>query len=229
MKKIAMLALLTGMSTSVQAIEWKLSHYVGFDAQWRHMPFKKNFGDNVFPKDFPQGNAFFGLKFNDYFGVELGYLQSIERRKKVSISGPLLGVPLALDEVNVLKNKVQVNGLNAGLVGFYPMDECNQLIVGLGISRLHLRLTFSPIANELGVLDAGAQASARRNFIYNKYIVQAKIGIQRMVTEKIGLRALLSWENTKQFNVLAPKQQSARIRVSLKNSINFGLGLSWHF
>jgi len=230
MKKIIFLTLMGSMSAAVQSSEYTLGHYIGAEAKLRHIPFAKSFGHNIFRENFPEGNVFFGLKFNDNFGVEVGYSQTTLRRKNASISGPetILGLLLPAGRTEVFTTTAQMNALNMILMGFVPLNENWQLLGGVGIARTHLKLSYQPTANASGQLSPNVAQARIRDFSKNKYIMQAKIGAQYRLTNDISLRTLLGWENTGKFKLLSSKQPSA-LKTSLKDSFTLSMGLAWHF
>ncbi len=230
MKKLLLSALLSSMITTAQCDEHSINHYIGVDVKLRYMPFTKNFGSHVFRQNYPEGNFFFGLKFNDYIGIEVGYSSTTQHKKNGLIIGPstLLGLPLFAGETEIFTTSVQTNNVNASIMGFIPLSNNLQLLGGIGISRMHLKLSYQPIGNENGQLSPNEVQMRTRDFSKNKYIAQTKVGIQYMLTDNISIRALIGWENTQKFKLLSPKQPSA-LKTSLKNSSTYSVGLVWHF
>src|SRR5690348_3147210 len=75
------------MAASAVAFDWDkgLIPYVGLDAQYRSMEFKKDRGNNIAAKSYPQGNIFVGLRFCDYWGVEFGYQGTNNKKRDVTL------------------------------------------------------------------------------------------------------------------------------------------------
>jgi len=58
-----------------------ISPYVGVDGQLNRMPFKKGYGDNLFPKHYEQANLYAGIKLDGSFSLEAGYVSEAVRSK----------------------------------------------------------------------------------------------------------------------------------------------------
>ena len=230
MKKIVFFALLSSISATGHSGEYPIGHYIGVEAKLRHVPFEKNFGHNIFRENFPEGNVFFGLKFNDHLGLEIGYSQTTSRKMNTSIIGPetILGLSLPAGRAEIFTTTAQMNALSISLMGFIPLNDNFEVLCGMGMNRTHVKLSYQPTANANGQLSPNVAQARLRDFSKNKYIMQAKVGLQYWLTQNISLRTLVGWENTAKFKCLSSKQPSA-LRASLKDSFTVSLGLAWHF
>jgi len=206
--------------------------YVGADAQLRYMQFKKDYGQQDFKKDhYKQGNVFVGLKFNQYVGVEFGLFKSLVVKNVNSI--PLdfsLGLPVDPSQpaqLVIANNKVVLRGFNINIVGFWPLDDCNQLIGAVGVNQTRIQLVHQQIADGFGIFPPETMVAQRFTFSSRKSTVQVKAGFQRYLTEKLSFRAMIGWENTNRFKGLTPIEphQNSPIRAFLKYSYTFGLGI----
>lgn len=109
-----------------------ITPYIGMDAKWYHMPFKKGFGDNLTKSNYPQGNAFFGVKLNEFLGVEAGYAAAgTKTRNAILRDGstlfgqlvepdPITGAPTPAFGTTT---QTKLKGFNVNLVGFLPVSE----------------------------------------------------------------------------------------------------------
>ncbi len=188
--------------------------------------------NNLFKENYPQGNIYVGTKFNDCFGVELGYEATNQRDRTAStVSGdPYLGqvVPLGVNFTTETKSKIK--GFHANLVGFWPIWEeyCVSLIGSLGVANLKLDATH--VQTTLNGAPNPNIAQTFLKFSKEKWVPRAMIGAQYMIMDQLGLRATVNWENTSKFNKIAPKNNAVSIlRASTENSINLGLGLFFNF
>ena len=199
--------------------------YVGVDAKWNSMRFKKTAGDNLIQKNYPQGNLFGGVKFNDYFGLELGYESTTRRNKTATAAvgdnffGDIVDPP---EPVNYSKTKTKISGFHLNVVGFYPICEeyCLSLFGSLGLAQLKLKshLDFSVPTNPRVVgLDFSKQ----------KLVPRATLGIQHMLCENIGVRAMFGWERTSAFKNV--KAKNSTLFMSPKDSVSIGLGVFYNF
>ncbi len=212
-----------------QAMAYELTPYMGFNAQIRHFAFKKNYGEGVFESNIPQGEIIAGLKINPHFGLELGYLRSMERHKKSTIYYPeqLFGNTITDGYVRGTSS-TRIDGYSVNLLGFFPVRENIQLLGSVGIARLRIKLCYMPLAIQSATFGPDLVQEFTKDFLKSKYIPQVKMGVQYMLTQTVGLKALAGWEGTKRFNLLRNKQGSPA-RVSLKDSYTLGLGLAWYF
>lgn len=203
------------------------SLYVGADAQVRHIPFEKDFGGNVLPKDYPQGNFYIGLKGNDYIGMEVGYEMSKTRTHSIFLptNSILFGVKLPF---NVRQNVVvRFKGLHASLVGFFPVfEDCNlRLLASIGITNQKIRVEsiFTEINNGPPLGISGSRA------VQSSYVLRLMTGLQYMFTDYFGIRGNIRWENTAKLKNIAPIRLQSPCTVKAKDSIILGLGVVVQF
>lgn len=214
-------------SAATADIQWGVTPYVGADAEWRHLDFKSGFGDNTFRHDYPQGNLYAGLKFNCYFGIEAGY-EATERKTRTTtffpgtvVNGVLLSGPSSSFQ---FASTGQIKGYHASLLGFYPL--CNvyrlSLLGSVGFARLQARLISSRIAL------SGVPTNVASDFIQRKDVLRLGAGLQQMISEDWGVRAMLKWENTNKFKNIAPQQGGASI-LKLRDSFIYSFGAFFTF
>ncbi len=113
------------LSRTCYPVTLSLGPYVGIDFQMRDMGFKQGFGDNIFEKQYPQGNFFVGLMLNEYLGIELGYERTLRRTRSSSFAP---GDTILGNVVNVgsgeFVSRGELYGPNINLIGIYkPCQE----------------------------------------------------------------------------------------------------------
>lgn len=217
----------------MEALASELKPYLGLNAQMRDLGFKKGYGKENFESTMPQGEFIAGLKVNPYLGFELGYFSSIERYRNATTEYPTqnLGIPDFYENPGDYTRAIgssKINGGSLNVVGFVPLTANIQVLGSVGLARLRIKLRYLPVANELGLMSQAGTEATSRDFVHSKYIPQAKLGAQYLITQTVGLKALIGWEGTKRFNLLKNKQ-GRPARVSLKDSYTLGLGLAWYF
>ena len=218
--------ILLGLSLPVLA-DKNLVPYVGADAKWNQMKFKNIAGGNVIAKNYPQGNFFTGLKFNECVGLEFGFQNTTEKSRKATVipGDSLFGlkVPLGGAAVNV-NTKTKIDGFNANIVGFYPiMEEYSLSLFGsVGVARLRLKTnsTFNAV---------GATENFTRNFVKKALVPRATLGLQSMLNECIGVRAMLTWEKTSVFKTIYVTEKESSAFIRPKDSKSLGLGVFYNF
>ncbi len=225
-RKAILGAVLLGLSLPVLA-DQNLVPYVGADAKWNQMKFKNSAGGNVIAKNYPQGNLFAGLKFNEWVGVELGFENTAKKNRNVTLPGGanFFGVELPPGGSDFhVSTKTKIDGFNANVVGFYPiMEECSLSLFGsLGLARLKLKTRAS--------FTVGSDPEVTmRNFVKRTLVPRATVGIQKMLNECIGVRAMLTWEKTSAFKTIYVKETESATFIRPKDSASVGLGIFYNF
>lgn len=198
--------------------------YIGADAKWNQMKFKNNAGGNQLAKNYPQGNLFAGIKFNECVGFEAGY-ESTTQKTRSSVTpfeANFFGdTSPSIDPLNA-KSKTKISGFNANLVGFYPImeDRSVSLLGSIGLAQLKLR-------NRVTYTFGGDPEVFNLNFAKRKIVPRATLGIQSMLNECIGVRALLTWERTSAFKKVYAK--NSILNITPKDSQSIGLGVFYSF
>lgn len=202
--------------------------YMGVDAQIRHMPFKKNYGGNVLSQNYPQGNLYFGLKANNYIGMEIGYEFSRTRTRSIAVPprSVLFGIAQPFETRQNLI--VKFKSLHASLIGFFPccfFDENLNILAGVGIAHDQMKIQ--------GIVTSYANRTPPRkiglNLVSSKYVLRLMTGVQYMFNDYLGVRANLRFENTSVFNNISPLRAQSICMAKAQNSIIFGLGAVFQF
>ncbi len=246
------------MSTHVLGSEWwdcccGLDAYAGIDAQMRHMPFQKNFGGNILKRRYPEGNVFAGMKFNDYVGIEAGYEFSKKQHstKTHQVGEVVFGLPIPPPEPElssityVSRASSKVNGFNLNLIGFLPIlceEYHTQLIGSVGIATLKTRIRNALTTTSVELIETILNPSGvpfttvkPDNSLYKKRktLFRMTAGIQYMTNCFIGIRGLVTWENTAQLKTRGKEIETGQISVGdfakPKKSLVYGLGVFRHF
>lgn len=237
----------THILASEQACCCWLDAYAGIDAQLRHMPFQKHFGGNVLKHRYPQGNVFAGVKFNEYVGVEAGYEFSKKQRstKTHPVGDVVFGQPITPAEIspfsitNTSKSRAssKIRGFNLNLVGYLPIlciEYNTQLIGSIGLAALKSRsrntltrtevdqIFFDPITGDPIDGTETNITSTTTSFKKHKTVFKFSAGIQKMLTPCIGVRALVSRENSSKIKARGSRNTSI---AKLKHSSIYGVGV----
>lgn len=231
------------MATSAIAIadpsDWCYGPYIGIDVQLRHIGFGKNLGNNLFKKNYAQGNPFIGFRFNDYLGIEVGYEETI-KKSATTVNGPgsiELGDIVPESDFNFSTNTFRIRGPHASLVGYIPFCICDEkfdLIGSIGLISLRTKFTHQPTSGTVFgvpiVLTPEQMNNSRVDFKKRKTVLRATGGIQYHISCRAGFRAIVGWEQTNKFKNLEAKDKPFfNVKASLKNSVNYGLGIFWLF
>ncbi len=220
--------------------------YVGVDGQIRIINFKQDYGGNVLKNHYPQANVFGGIILSQNFGIEAGYefskqqyTISRDNQRKVVLGRPT-PVPHPWNTGIVYDNSYsssKINGLNLNLVGLFPIQKNIALIGSFGFSNLKLQVknTFRhTVITDTGFLELPITDVYSDDINYNKRKTLFRLtgGIKLRLNNCVGMRALLSWENTSKLAAKARDSITKRKVLGMakpKNSFQFGIGLFFTF
>lgn len=228
-KTLALLAapaVLLAASAVMAENHWGVTPYVGADAEWRHMNFQKGFGNNLFNHDYPQGNVYVGVQFNEYLAVEGGY-EATERKTRTNTlrtgdttAGILIDTPNSTVQYN---STGQVKGLHANLIGLLPICESYRLkLIGLvGFARLKGNFV------RTRTLVDGFSLPDSVNFKARKSVLRLGAGLQHMINCNWGVRGMVKWEESKKLKMIGI--ENALTSIKPKNSFIYSIGAFYTF
>lgn len=256
-KKLALLAapvIALAASSSANSSEWgdwsSVKPYVGVDAEWRHMNFKRGYGDNVFKRNTPQGNAYVGVRLSDYFAIEAGYQAAKKKSRSCAIKqGDLLlgfdptdtsmnlGAAGFPDTLNIV-GTTQIKGAHLNLLGILPVwgEYRIQLIGSVGYASLKAKQSLKVIDATGGGVPT-IQFNGYDAYSKRKNVLKLGAGLQHMLTDNWGIRAMFKWENTQRIQIpgtlfqgVDPNTMALQTAtVRLKNSTIYSLGTFFTF
>lgn len=225
-------------------------YILGVDAQVRHQNFKPDFGKNLFKKYLPQGNFYGGLKFNEWVGVEVGYTTETSRVNTVRLGQGERGLGYVVNATTAPGNDAEIHkymikfkgGAYVNLVGYSPsIFDCvpMQLFGSIGVASREVRIE-DTLLTGLGVILSSNEIEDERRFVKaKKGVLQIGGGLIQMLTNYVGVRAMVKWENTSKFKqlyltannpfVLVPANDIPAVIASLKDSTIYSIGLFVNF
>lgn len=204
-----------------------LKPYAGVDLGYKTQKLEKDYGGNIFKKNYPIGNVYVGTKLNEHFGVELGMERSTNKRSDVSLmNGDIgLGIPV-IDgtEPVVIKSKSHYSGWHLGLAANYPVMHNKKLSVigNAGVKRASVKLERDIVA-ATGIIPPDAPITAKLS--QTKTLMRLAGGMQYFFNEHIGARVLATWENSSKLNPTGLTSRGTLAEAKLKNSIGYYLGI----
>ncbi len=216
--------------------------YIGVDGQVRIINFKQDYGGNVLKNHYPQANIFGGIMFSQNFGFEAGYEFS-KQQYSVSRDNPrkvVLGriirpyIPHHMRMVyDYSYSSSKMNGININLVSLFPIQKNIALIGSIGLTNLKLLVknTFrQTIITDTGLLELPITDIYSDDVNYNKRktVLRFTGGIKLRLNDCVGMRMLLSWENTSKLEAKAIDAITKRKVLGMakpKNSFQYSIGL----
>lgn len=213
-------------SPSLHAKDLRFEPYIGVDIQARNTPFANGFGEKLFAKTSPQANLYFGIKINKVLAIELGRSMTAKKSRDAFFSNNSIYLGSLNQQDSIGTGIKNVREWNLNLLGFLPLFKLHSLhsidFVGLiGAGNVEVRLKELKTAQ-------GINQHEIINLRAKKTIFRVGGGFQNMITENLGLRALIVFENTAKFNNIAAHVPFDEI-AKLKNSIVYGVGLFVQF
>lgn len=196
--------------------------YVGAEYEWSHM---KGTGANrvnafqtagslgrFYPKSYSGANFFVGGRWCD-FGAEIGYTftgkksrtahfgqadvnntEILDAFEQVNDFSPTNFGNLALNDA--LKTTVKLNGWHVDFNGYLPICDCWELIGSVGYEWIKPKIRIVGTHASANVVAGQPSAAALNMHSSYKGLFRLGVGTQYMVTECIGLRAMVRWKNT---------------------------------
>jgi hypothetical protein len=202
--------------------------YLGVDAQLRHMKWSSTNGNNVFNRNYSQGNLYIGLKINDFLGGELGYETAFRRKENVTLNtgDVFLGQTVLAEDGPPLfiNSKVEMRGFHANLMGFCPIfSDGLELIGSIGLVNLKLKhkiIFFEPDGTTV-------IPNSLRTFEKQRLVPRFGLGLRQRLSECVGIRFMVNWEKLSRFQNIPPYATESLIsplRVNAKNSFIYSIG-----
>ena len=137
--------------------------------------------------------------------------------------------------VNLIEaeERIRIYGTHLNLTGRYPIEDTNIHIIGsVGIISLKIKAEDKPIGANGGVLDPDAVEDAKRKYSSRRAISRLSGGLAYRVSDLIGFRLLMSYENTAKFKNIIPKRADGGTsvnRLSLRNNMLYGFGVTIYY
>lgn len=200
--------------------------YIGADYQFRETPFHSGQGDNIFDSQFQQGNLYLGVRFLDYFGLEVSYAKSTIKNEfaHLGTNNVALGFLIAPGMSETHLSQSEYKTYTANVMGFYlvPFDKrCRTELVGsVGISRI-----LPSLKDELTHVNTVPLAvPGVFTFDKKRTVLRLMGGVQYKISHSVGIRASLTFEDTSQYSDFQSNEASNRF-VGMKGTFLWGLGL----
>lgn len=198
--------------------------WMGIDLQGRHIGMDHDFGGNIFKKDIVQYNVYGGVRILDYLGLVVGFEETENLGRNVGLApgAVYLGVPLDAPEYHETQTKIK--GFYVDLMAFFPIcpQYCLDFFVSGGVVRNTLQLA-DHLTSDNGIIEPTPLV---RTYRETSTGARASLGLQTIFCEHVGLRAIVSWENTSRFNNVKPTERpDADTNVNIKDSFIYGLGI----
>jgi len=229
MKKLSIATIIAFSATSYcgisQATETR-STYAGIDAVYNSMKFKGGYGDNVISKKSAPGlNLFVGHMFHNNFGAEVGF--EIEKKMKRSSTvypGALVsGVLVQPGYISFsYDSTIKQRHPYLGVLGKCNLFDNTFISFLVGGSLSHINAKYIVTSSGAGP----AYNGTTKSFSKTKLIPVIKASLEHKVTDRFGIRALITWKNTSAIKMTAKENGTSTLKP--KNTFNLGIGALYY-
>jgi opacity protein-like surface antigen len=206
--------------------------YIGIDSQINRIRFKEGYGNNLLHKNYPQGNLYAALKFNDCVGVEAGFelTETLSRETRIYAGELAIGTPINTVVAPVdFKSKINIKGPHIDLVGFYSFGENIpiQLLGSIGVS-------FFKGTAERRTLQFGnppQKSMTNRTLSSHKSALRIMGGLKYNHSCNIGFRTTVSFIKTGNMIIYSNDGLSPKFPISIKlrDSFIYSIGIFYEF
>lgn len=198
--------------------------YIGLEYKHQWMNGKNDWKDFVADK-FHNGGVFFGIKFHENWGLELGHNQSTKRSAENTYSAnQSIFVDRTVSAGDVAKTKVRIKNTYLDLNGFWAMSDNWDFLGTLGIGFTKAKIQDN---GSTGTQGANTFLTEIRNAnAKTKAIARVGIGAEYKCNHW-KFRGKLLWENTNRLRVKDVLDTTPT--KYYKDSIGVGLGVSYYF
>lgn len=218
--KSFLILMLFSISSTSYAMGFCFHPYVGADAQFRIMSFRKGFGDKNFRNRYPQANIYVGFKFCENVGIEGGFYSSANLSKNSFFQDNETNFGQQTPATITSVGSSQINGWHVNAVGFIPICDTYNLSALAYVGITQCKIVLRDIATNIG----GFPDNFTANFSQTRTFLRSGIGIQHMITNCVGIRGIFGWENTSKFSAIGT-QADPNFLVKVKDSVIFSFGL----
>lgn len=189
--------------------------------------------DRVVSKVYSGGNGFVGFRLSEYIAFEIGY-EFTGKKDKVHdfvLGETFFSLPNSSFIGTSTLVQTSINGWHIDLLGFIPLDHCIDLFVIVGYGAMKLKSQFGAVKGPFPLLNNAILSinSKGRTFL------RLGGGIQWMVTDMTGVRALLRWQNTNRFTITGNNNFNAILvannvsRNIYKDAVTAAVGVFFRF
>jgi hypothetical protein len=206
--------------------------FVGIDAIYNKLSFKKDYGENIFSKKLTPGlNGFIGCMFNNHFGTEVGF--EIEKTSKRTTTIPskeiVLGaaIPVGLKSMS-FKTKFNQKYPYLGIISKFNLTTNNLISFFAGISRATIKANYNIFQQDIPGFGPEPE-NITEIFSKTRFIPMLKAAIEHNINNQLAIKLFANWKNTSKFKLEDKSPDPYPYdTIKLKNSFNFGIGITYY-
>lgn len=225
MKKLVLAGALLAASTANANWIDDCCPMIGADINWSHIEGKD--WDGIFSESFTGGDVYAGVKFQENFGINVGYEWTERKHHDFSIpnnSTDAGGIRNNTGATVTGTSKAEINGPYIDLMGYWCLTNCVDLFGSIGVAFLNANLDIAPN----GALNTAYTQGLSAITGDDKAVLRIGVGIRGMVNNWFGVRAKVGWENTERLR-LTDNRGNGFSTKPFKDRWMFGVGIFTKF
>lgn len=209
---------------SISYISSAMTSYIGYDNCIRNMNWSRNFGGNLFIKQYPEMDFYFGLKPSEYFSFQFGYRVGVHSFDRVSVGNTVIfGNTINASEKHM--TEAQFRAWHAELVGYIPINCPYYVYIfgSVGLTRFELFQSDRVYkSGNTAILPPALSAT----FCSQRIIPSLGLGLEIKLDDRSSIRIKFGWDNTENFyNIKSVQPWDTSSVLKLKNSYSYGIGV----
>ena len=208
---------------------YELNPYVGIDGQINRMHFKQGYGDNLFPKHYPQINLYCGIKFKDINSVEFGYISEAVKNKNVTLhkNDSALGIIIPANaDPALFRSYIKITGTHLSFLRTYKNGWDNfRLVYGIGGAFLRAQAEREGLS-----FGHPGRPGSTRHFKKQKVVLRLIVASEYKFKNNLGIRGSFCYLNTSRMIIKAePIAGRFTPIIRPKDSFVYSLGVFFEF
>lgn len=234
LSKIKLFALISSFSVFSLLCEtvgsYEINPYAGIDGQLNYVRFKNGYGNNLFPKHYPQINLYAGFRIEKSIAVEYGYIFEAVRNKQVTLytGDRALGaaVPPELSPA-VFKSYIKIKGQHLSVLKICSLPHWDhfRILGGLGVAFMKAEAERKGL-----ILGSHHTPGTTRHFKKQKAVLRLIVAPEYKFNDNFGVRASFCFLNTSKITMkAAPINGKFTPVIKPKDSFVYSLGAFLEF
>lgn len=207
--------------------------YLGLDLKWQRTEGRGDW-NRLVPRTYPGAAIFTGERFNQYWGLELGYSETTKKTKVHTFANGENFYNNGNTANAITRVSTKFRSLYLDLNAYYPLNPCFELIgsIGAGLVRPKVKVHILNLGLVNGHTGFSASDAADLSTTKGKTrgFFRLGAGAQAFISDSVGIRALFRWETTSTARVKGRYDfqqntiQSAGVRRMFKDTFSITLG-----
>jgi hypothetical protein len=193
--------------------------YLGLDAVYSNMQFRKDFGRNIFNKSTVGGNIAFGYSLTNTIGFEVGHEEAKKKKTEVTLYEKNYAAGWLVTNYTgpvVFKSEFRQRHSYFGVIFNSNINEDCFASILFGASLSKIKAQYS-------MLQSRSTITGIDHYSKTKLIPTARLALIFKLADHVGIRIFSTWRDTNKFKIKSKEYKSYTIK--LNNYFNWGIGV----